>query len=1071
MKKMKLIILLLTVLGTQVFAQFGQNRVQYKEQDWHYIQTNHFDIYFTFPGKIPTEFAAHAAEEALADLEGKLDYKINNRFSLVIYNSHNDFQETNTSDSYVSQGIGGFTEPFKNRVVIPFEGDYAKFRHVIHHELVHAVMRDMLYGGTVQNIISRGISLQLPLWYHEGMAEYLSSDWETNSDMFIRDAIINEYLPDIPYLSGYFAYRGGQALMKYIAEKYGVEKIAEILNKTQGLGKLEAGIKASIGLTIEELNDRWKKDLKRKYWPDIADRQDPDEFAKKLTDNKKDGGFYNTSPAISPQGDKIVFISDRDIYFDIYVINAFDGKVIDKIAESGRANDFEELNVLTPALTWAPDNKRVAISVKSSGYDRIRIIDVEEGDSYELPFKMPGVSSVSWSPKGNLIAFVGHNETQSDIYTYNFETEEVKNITNDIFTDSEPSWSIDENKIFYVSDRSDYSNDEVSSETFDMIIHNYNQFDIYSIEMDSGNIVRYTDWDLSSEKSPIVSNDGKTLLFISDYNGINNIYKIKIDEVNLDQHPVPITNSLNQIDQMSLSEDGKKLVFSSLYNSGYNIYLMNNPFELESDLEELEPTKFMASLLYIEDEVADTLSKTVLPYKDKSEYSNYVFGEIEKEDTSGSDGSPMKIFTGEYVKENSKDEDSSAVDYSNYRFVMNSDEDTVDLAVKREQLFKEKLDPQGDYLVNKYKVTFTPDIIYANAGFSTFYGLLGTTVLSFSDILGNHRLIGHTSMQVDLKNSDYGLSYYYLAKKINYGVDAFHTARFVYLDKTYSNGVYRELYRFRNFGFVLSASYPLSRFYRLDASLSYLNVTSENLDNFNLPSEEVHYAIPRLSFIHDNTMWGYYSPIEGTRYNLTAFGNPAITTGTRSFYSLTWDYRKYMRFWFDNSFVFRVSGGYSGGANPQAFMMGGTSNWINRDFARGYLPIEDATDFAFLTPALPMRGFNYAERIGSKYSLINLELRMPVIRYLLTGPLPLLFRNILGTAFIDVGTAWNKNEKLQLFHKNEKNETVAKDLLMGTGYGLRTFFLFALVRMDVAWAFDGKEFSEPRYYFSLGVDF
>ena len=46
-----------------------------------------------------------------------------------------------------------------------------------------------------------------------------------------------------------------------------------------------------------------------------------------------------------------------------------------------------------------------------------------------------------------------------------------------------------------------------------------------------------------------------------------------------------------------------------------------------------------------------------------------------------------------------------------------------------------------------------------------FYGLLGTTILSFSDVLGNHRLIGQTSLQIDIKNSDYGLAYYYLKEK------------------------------------------------------------------------------------------------------------------------------------------------------------------------------------------------------------------------------------------------------------------------------------------------------------------
>ena len=154
MKIQILNILLLLSITSSLYGQFGQNKVQYNDYEWFYIQTEHFDIYFTEEGKINAEFCAAVAEDALEDIHGKLDYQINNRISLIIYNSHNDFQETNTTDSYLGQGTGGFTEPFKNRVVFPFEGSYKKYRHVIHHELVHAVMRDMLYGGTIQNIVA-----------------------------------------------------------------------------------------------------------------------------------------------------------------------------------------------------------------------------------------------------------------------------------------------------------------------------------------------------------------------------------------------------------------------------------------------------------------------------------------------------------------------------------------------------------------------------------------------------------------------------------------------------------------------------------------------------------------------------------------------------------------------------------------------------------------------------------------------------------------------------------------------------------------------------------------------------
>ena len=1066
MRSSKSLLFIFLFTAIQIFAQFGQNKVQYKEFDWYYIQTKHFDIYFTSQGKQIAEFASKVAEDALDKLQNNFDYLINSRIVLIIYNSHNDFQETNTTFSYLGQGTGGFTEPFKNRVVLPFEGSYDKFRHVIHHELVHAVMRDMLYGGTLQNIIARNITLQLPHWYHEGMAEYQASGWETNTDMFIRNAIMNESLPDINRLSGYWGYRGGQSIMAYIARTYGNEKIGEILHKTQTTGSLQEGLKASIGLDLEELNERWKNYFKKQYWPEIAFRKNPDEFAKRLTNNKKDGGFYYTSPAISPQGDKIVFISDRDIYLDIYLMDANTGKIIDKIIESGRANDFEELNILFPSLTWSPDNKTIALSLKSSGYDRIYTYDTEEDKLNELPFEMDGIESVSWSRDGNKIVFVGADAKQSDLFVYDLNKKELQNLTGDIFSESDPRWASDSKTVFFSSDRGRFTDPTKIPENFDIYYHNFRQLDLYSIDIESLLITRLTDWEYSDESSVVNSPDGSEILFVSDKNGITNLYKKRIvltdeDTVSsvLELPAYPLTNSLNGVDQISASADGKKMVFTSLYKMGYNLFMLNNPFELEP-VEELQNTKYIEKLIESTEKQFDPFVIAEVMTDSTSE-EPLVKPDIvdSQEDTDSS-----KIITGQFVQDDSTN--GEIVDYS--RFVFGDSITGVDSSksVNRSQIFSSKLDDEGNYLLHKYKIDFTPDLIYANAGYSTLYGVLGTTVLSFSDVLGNHRLVGITSLQIDLKNSDYGLAYYYLPKRINFGIEGFHTARFVYLSRNFGS----DLFRFRNFGGVVSASYPLNRFYRVDGSLGVFSTSSENLDDYTEPSKKRTFIIPSLSFVHDNTLFGYTSPIEGTRYKFTLFGNPGINDSQRSFYSFLFDYRTYLRFWFDNHFAFRFSGGYSGGANPQRFFIGGTDNWINREFATGDVPIEDPEDFAFFTPGLPLRGYDFAEQIGSKYSLLNLELRMPLIRYLVTGPLPIFFQNILGTAFIDVGSAWNDNEKLQFFAKDENGNTVTKDLLIGTGIGFRLYFLF-LWKMDIAWKYNVDSFSSPRYYFSIGLDF
>ena len=210
-----LIVVLVGCLFASASAQddmFGKNKVQYTKFTWSFIQSDHFDVYFADGGKTLAEFTAAAAESAYASISKSSGTRSStaSRSSCTIRTT--TFQQTNVISEYLEEGIGGVTELFKNRVVIPFEGDYKKFRHVIHHELVHAVINDMFYGGSIQSIISNNITLQLPLWFNEGLAEYEALKWDTDSDMFLRDATVHEYLPPINQLYGYFAYRGGQSV-------------------------------------------------------------------------------------------------------------------------------------------------------------------------------------------------------------------------------------------------------------------------------------------------------------------------------------------------------------------------------------------------------------------------------------------------------------------------------------------------------------------------------------------------------------------------------------------------------------------------------------------------------------------------------------------------------------------------------------------------------------------------------------------------------------------------------------------------------------------------------------------
>jgi Tol biopolymer transport system component len=1027
---------------------FGKNKVQYKQFNWYYIQSSHFDVYFNQGDEYIADFTADVAESSYEAIGKSFRYQLTNRVPIVVYDSHNEFQQTNVVNEYLEEGIGGVTELFKNRVVLPFEGDYKKFRHVIHHELVHAVINDMFYGGSIQSIIANNITLQLPLWFNEGLAEYEALKWDTNSDMFMRDATIHEYIVPIDYLNGYFAYRGGQSVWNYITTKYGDQKIADILSRIKGTRSVDAGFRSAIGLSVSELSERWQKEQKVLYWPDIAKREDPADYARRLTDHKKDGSFYNTSPRISPQGDRIAFISNRDDYFDVFIMSAIDGSIQDKIVKGQRTPDFEELHLITPGMTWSPDGKRLALAAKSGDKDAIIILDANSGKEEKLEFELDGIFSVDWSPpspdstpRDDRIVFAAAKGGRSDIYLYDLQTKELKNLTDDIFSDGDPSWSGDGNAIYFSSDRNDYLDPAAVPRGFKMQHYNFGQSDIYRIDLPTGRITRITDEPGSDESSPVASRDGKHLLYISDVSGINNIYMKDLDSGTVR----PLTNSITGVYQLSLSQDGSKLTFNSLDDGGFDVFLMRMPFDRTLKVKEIEPSEFIKRL-----HQPAIRTETVEAKKESLKVGNDIVVRGEGRDSTKLYGDEVKIDLRNYV----------------FNDVFRESREKKPDSAKSFQI-TDNVDSAGNYKVNKYKLNFSPDIVYGNAGYNTFYGVQGSTLMAFSDMLGDHQLFLLTNLLFDLKNSDYAIAYLYLPKRIDYGIQAFHSARFLVLDDSLNGS---SLFRFRNYGVTGLASYPLTHFERLEFNLSWYNITRENMDLTFQPAQRRSLILTEFSYVHDNSLWGLIAPVNGDRYNLSILGSPKIGGEALGFYSITGDYRTYFRLWKNYTFAFRLAGGGSFGEDPQRFIVGGVDNWINRQFENDHIPIDNAEDYVFLTSGIPLRGYNYNAKIGTKYGLMNMEFRFPFFGYFVAGPLPIFFQSLNGVIFFDLGSAWTGRDDFKGFDRDADGNLYMKDLLSGMGYGVRVVFLGFLLKFDVAYAFNVKDFSAPKFYFSLGPD-
>ena len=287
------------LLPSDAAAQFfGQNKVQYKRFRWKVLRTQHFDIHYYQGTEAAVNDAALMAERSYQRLSRVLHHEIRSRVPLVLYASHTDFEQTNITPELLGIGTGGVTEFLKRRVFLPFTGSYSELDHVMTHELVHAFQVDVLFGEN-QGILGNPFATSVPVWFMEGMAEYLSiGGVDPNTAMWLRDASLEGYLiplRTLAYVGDIRVYRFGQSIFQFIAEHYGLAKIGEILKKTRRLGSMERALEASTGLTVDVLSKKWTEAVRKEYLPQIVDHENPTAIAMRLTDSERDLSNFNVA--------------------------------------------------------------------------------------------------------------------------------------------------------------------------------------------------------------------------------------------------------------------------------------------------------------------------------------------------------------------------------------------------------------------------------------------------------------------------------------------------------------------------------------------------------------------------------------------------------------------------------------------------------------------------------------------------------------------------------------------------------------------------------------------------------
>ena len=560
------ILLLSLFFSNAVSAQgfyFGRNKIQYTNFDWHVLATEHFDVYYYPEMEDMARKGAAMAEESFKLLETKFNSYINRRIPLIFYSSHLHFEQTNVSPGFIPEGVGGFFEFLKGRVVIPNNGNLAQFKHVIRHELVHVFMHNKLYLVYRDHGIGNGNFP--PLWFSEGLADYWSSKWDALGEMIMKDAVLNNYvagLKDMARIRGTFTmYKTGQNVFGYISQTYGEDKILQLLENMWRKDSFEDVFKLTLGVDYTEFDRRYLHYLKKRYYPDLK----KDVYTSDASETLVSGGF-NFKPAFykTDSGNKIVFVGNRTGYASIFMKDADkpDAPVITLI-KGGATSDFESFHLFDSKID-VNNAGILAFSSKSGETDALYLYDIPGRQIIEKHYfkGIVGLYSPSWSADGRHLVFTGLQVNgYTDIFVYDVMTKQLKQLTHDIYNDTSPSWAPDKRHIAFSSDRGAYGFE--------------NDPDIFIMDS-SGTDIRHLTYGPYSDKSPVFSPDGKHLAYTSDKDGVFNIYVIN-NPLDLRPHydSKRLINAVGTLFDPEWTTDGG-LLFGSFEEQQFTIHRIKN---------------------------------------------------------------------------------------------------------------------------------------------------------------------------------------------------------------------------------------------------------------------------------------------------------------------------------------------------------------------------------------------------------------------------------------------------------------------------------------------------------------
>jgi hypothetical protein len=704
--------------------------------------------------------------------------------------------------------------------------------------------------------------------------------------------------------------------------------------------------------------------------------------------------------------------------FDVEFRRWLRRKYLPQLVETGEPSDFGRVfriqdqlfgyEVISPVAS--PSGDLVAALAAYKGDVDVLLFDAErrrllrnltEGYSneyqylaaQELTLGREQGNDLSFSPDGNTIAVFAKREKGRSLLLLDVLNGGVREVIDmeDVEQQLAPSFSPDGRTVAFAGNRN-------------------GRFDIFLLDLESRQIRNLTD-DEVFDGAPAFSPDGRSVVFLSEVgDGYLKLFRMDLDAPG---RRFQLTTGESNENDPAFSPDGKRLYFTSDRQGPENIFSL--------DLE-------TGRLLQYTDVVTGAFLPTVLREPDEEErlvYTGYWKGSFDL-----------------YVT----DVDEPLGDPQEERFA--AEPALPDDIPRYEPDIQVTLDEAN---AEKYKgFKFFLEDAQSYIGVDDDQTFLGQIVLTFSDYLGDRRIIAYLS-SVDTF-SNFNVYYLDLTDRLQWQVHLFDDRSYYLSESIFEGEIRRGQTRFAQTGAIASIVYPFSFYQRAELGAGYV------LREFGVPVRRFDpdlglvqdiqrfkddFPIAQGALVGDSSRFASWGPTAGRRWRLDAFYAPDFDEGGTLTQAVDLDFRQYIPVTTRSNLAIRAFAGYASGNAPSPFYFGGLDT---------------------------LRGFNFRSLVGDRAFFTNLEYRFPLIDNLTT---PILrFQNIRGVLFLDVGGAWYDDFEDFDFYNEEEDRL--QDGVASYGWGISVRFLGVDLNWDLAKRIDPPAEDEGKGFetsFWIGTRF